>query len=71
VLEAELIVITGDHASGPQPGAVLDCLAAPGDRAVLISGNADRELVSIVRGEAIDVPDEVTPWAARNSPPRT
>jgi predicted phosphodiesterase len=69
VLDAELIVVTGDHASGPQPTAVLDCLIALGPRAVLISGNADRELVSIVRGDPIDIPDDVTPWAAEQLSP--
>lgn len=64
VADAELIVITGDHAAGPQPVAVLDTLADLGDRAVLVRGNADRELVSIAGGEDIAVPDEITPWAA-------
>ena len=27
-------------------------------------GNADRELVALARGEEIEVPDDVTPWAA-------
>ena len=53
---ADLVVVTGDHASGPQPAAVLNRL--------LVRGNADRELVALARGEQIDIPDEVTPWAA-------
>jgi putative phosphoesterase len=61
---ADLVVVTGDHASGPQPVAVLDRLLSLGDRVVLVRGNADRELVALVRGEVIDIPDEVTPWAA-------
>lgn len=64
VAEAELIVVTGDHASGPQPTAVLDRLLALGERALLVRGNADRELVAVARGEQIEIPDEVTPWAA-------
>ena len=69
VAKAELIVITGDHASGPQPVAVLDRLASLGERVVLVRGNADRELVAIGRGESMDVPDEVTPWAAAQLAP--
>jgi len=64
VRAADLIVVTGDHASGPQPGAVLDRLLAEGDRLRLIRGNADRELVALRRGEDIEIPDDVTPWAA-------
>ncbi len=64
VRAADLVVVTGDHASGPQPAAVLDRLLAEGDRLRLVRGNADRELVALRRGEPIDVPDDVTPWAA-------
>jgi predicted phosphodiesterase len=64
VRDAELIVVTGDHASGPQPVAVLDRLLELGDRVVLVRGNADRELVALRRGDDILIPDEVTPWAA-------
>jgi predicted phosphodiesterase len=69
VVAADLVVVTGDHASGPQPVAVLDRLSALGDRVVLVRGNADRELVALARGEAIDIPDEVTPWAAEQLSP--
>ncbi|HUY97589.1 MAG TPA: metallophosphoesterase family protein [Verrucomicrobiae bacterium] len=64
VADADLVVVTGDHASGPQPTAVLERLAALRDRVVLVRGNADRELVALARGQVIDIPDEVTPWAA-------
>ncbi len=64
VAEADLVVVTGDHAAGPQPGQVLDRLTALGDRVVLVRGNADRELVALARGEALEPPDEVSPWAA-------
>jgi len=63
VAAADLIVLTGDHASGPQPVAVLDRLAALGERALQVRGNADRELVALLRGEEIKIP--VTPWAAQ------
>jgi predicted phosphodiesterase len=70
VRAADLIVITGDHASGPQPVQVLDRLAELGDRVVLVRGNADRELVALARGESVEVPDEITPWAAAQLLPR-
>lgn len=69
VTEADLVVVTGDHASGPQPTEVLDRLALLGDRAILVRGNADRELVAVARGHAIDIPDEITPWAAQQLSP--
>jgi hypothetical protein len=36
---------------------------------VLVRGNADRELVALARGEEIDIPDDVTPWAAAQLSP--
>ncbi len=70
VAAAELIVVTGDHAAGPQPGQVLDRLVSLGGRVVLVRGNADRELVALARGEDIDVPDEISRWAAARLEPR-
>lgn len=64
VLAADLVVVTGDHAAGPQPVEVLDRLIAMGDRVLLVRGNADRDLVALARGEQIAVPDAVVPWAA-------
>jgi predicted phosphodiesterase len=64
VQDAELVVVTGDLASGPQPVEVLDALLALGDRVLLVRGSADRELVAHARGLDAPVPDEVTPWAA-------
>jgi putative phosphoesterase len=64
VQAADLVVVTGDHAAGPQPVEVLDRLTALGDRALLVRGNADRELVALARGHDVDVPDEVSRWAA-------
>jgi predicted phosphodiesterase len=63
VAAAERIVLTGDIASGPQPVEVLDRLVGLGERVVWVRGNADRELVSLARGEDIEIPDEITPWA--------
>jgi predicted phosphodiesterase len=64
VAAAEMIVLTGDVAAGPQPVAVLDRLAALGDRAVWIRGNADRELVDYRRSGQTNIPDPIAPWAA-------
>ncbi|MFE5338957.1 metallophosphoesterase family protein [Isoptericola sp. NPDC056578] len=64
VRAADAVVVTGDHAAGPQPVEVLDRLRALGDRAVLVRGNADRELVAHVRDGSGAVPDPIAPWAA-------
>lgn len=64
VASADLIVVTGDHASGPQPTQVLDRLAALGDQIVLVCGNADRELVAAAKNPPVDGTDDVTLWAA-------
>lgn len=64
VAAADRVVVTGDHAAGPQPVEVLDRLRALGDRALLVRGNADRELVTPARGGTADVPDPVAAWAA-------
>jgi predicted phosphodiesterase len=64
VRSADLIVLTGDIAAGPQPVETLDLLAALGEQAVWIRGNADRELVQCRRGSAPALPDPITAWAA-------
>jgi predicted phosphodiesterase len=64
LIGAELIVVTGDIVAGPQPVEVLDRLVGLGERVLLVRGNADRELVALARGEDIEVPDPVAPWAA-------
>jgi predicted phosphodiesterase len=64
VATADRIVLTGDISAGPQPVEVLDLLAKLGDRAVWISGNADRELVEYRRGRRTSIPDPIAPWAA-------
>ena len=63
VVGADLIVVTGDHAAGPQPVAVLDRLTGLGDQVLLVRGNADRELVALARGEGDKYPEESI-WAA-------
>lgn len=62
VAGADLIVLTGDIASGPQPVEVLDRLAALGDRARWVGGNGERELVEARAGKTS--PFEVVNWAA-------
>lgn len=62
VAAADLIVLTGDIAAGPQPVEVLDLLADLGDRACWVRGNADRELVEARAGHLSPV--DVSNWAA-------
>ncbi|GAB2647236.1 metallophosphoesterase family protein [Kribbella swartbergensis] len=71
VAGAEAIVVTGDHAAGPQPVAVLDRLTALGNRVVLVRGNADRELVALAEGRPSTVgePYEIDMWAAKQLSP--
>ncbi|WP_328583490.1 metallophosphoesterase family protein [Streptomyces sp. NBC_00370] len=65
VAAAARVVVTGDIAAGPQPNEVLEVLTGLGDRAVLIGGNADRELVELRKGLISEVPgDPVATWAA-------
>lgn len=64
VAAADLIVLTGDLAAGPQPAETLDALSSLGERAIWVRGNADRELVEFRRTGRTAVPDAVTPWAA-------
>jgi predicted phosphodiesterase len=64
VQAADLVVVTGDLAAGPQPVATLDRLLGLGARGLVLRGNADRELVSLARGEVDDVGDPIAPWAA-------
>jgi putative phosphoesterase len=61
VQTAELIVLTGDIAAGPQPVRTLDLLLSLGDRAVWVGGNCERELVTAARGNA--VPEPISAWA--------
>ncbi len=64
VASADRVVLTGDLAAGPQPAQTLDLLAALGERAAWVRGNADRELVEFRRGERDSIPDPIAPWAA-------
>lgn len=64
VLEAELIVLTGDIAAGPLPVETLDRLVGLGERVLWVRGNADRELVELACGGETSIPDPIAPWAA-------
>jgi putative phosphoesterase len=58
VRDADLIVLTGDLAAGPQPVETIDLLSSLGERAVWVRGNADRELAAATTEEP------VSRWAA-------
>lgn len=59
VVDADLIVLTGDITAGPQPAEVIEMLRTLGDRVLWVSGNADRELVEYRRGERTEIPDPI------------
>ncbi|WP_245854473.1 metallophosphoesterase family protein [Micromonospora wenchangensis] len=62
VAAADLVVVTGDVAAGPQPVEVLDLLTGLGDRVRWVRGNADRELVQARAGRPSE--HDVSNWAA-------
>lgn len=67
---ADVVVVTGDHTWGPQPAEVLDQLMALGDRAILVRGNADRELLQMSRGADVGLGDDpVSVWGAEQLRP--
>jgi predicted phosphodiesterase len=63
VRAADVIVLTGDMATGPQPVPTLDRLVALGDRARWVKGNCERELVTRARGGPAS-PYPISDWAA-------
>jgi len=69
VAAAELIVLTGDIAAGPQPTRTLDLLLSLGQRVRWVHGNGERELVGIARGADVAIPDEISAWAAAQLSP--
>jgi putative phosphoesterase len=64
VASADIVVLTGDLASGPQPAETIEMLRELGDRAAWVRGNADRELVAYRTGAQSSMPDAISPWAA-------
>jgi predicted phosphodiesterase len=67
VVAADLVVVCGDLAAGPMPVETLDALVGLGHRAVLVRGNADRELVSVARG--LTSPHPESQWAGEQLRP--
>lgn len=61
---SDVLIVTGDIALGPQPNQVLDRLRSEGDRVIAISGNSDREMLELLRGEGGDITDAIAPWSA-------
>jgi predicted phosphodiesterase len=72
-LAVDLVVVGGDVAGGPFPREAIDAVRALGDRAVVIRGNGERELVEArlrldagsARIDAGDVWSSRTHWAAQ------
>ncbi|MEU9887227.1 metallophosphoesterase family protein [Sphaerisporangium sp. NPDC051011] len=67
VTAADLLVLTGDIAAGPQPVETLDLLVSLGERVLWVNGNADRELVEVARGEPCEY--EISRWAGERLRP--
>ena len=63
VRAADVVVLTGDMATGPQPVPTLDRLVALGDRVRWVKGNCERVLVEQARGGAPS-PYPISDWAA-------
>jgi predicted phosphodiesterase len=64
---ADVVLVGGDVAAGPLPGATLERLRGLGDRARFLRGNADRELVERFDGGpggGADVWERRADWAA-------
>lgn len=51
VQAADLIVLAGDLAVGPQPVETVDLITSLGERVVWVSGNCERVTVELARGE--------------------
>ncbi|MGH3877175.1 MAG: metallophosphoesterase family protein [Actinophytocola sp.] len=64
VRDADVVVLNGDVATGPQPVPTLDRLVSLGDRARWVKGNCERELVALARGAESDGSFPVGDWAA-------
>lgn len=64
VQSADVIVVCGDLVAGPQPLETLRLLRSMGDDALLLRGNADREMWEISRDGAAP-PDAISEWAAQ------
>jgi predicted phosphodiesterase len=65
--EPDVVLVGGDSAAGPMPGATLDRLIGLGCRARYIRGNADRELIEPPSGD--DIWARRARWAAASLTP--
>jgi predicted phosphodiesterase len=63
VRDADVVVLTGDIALGPQPVRTLDLLESMGDRVHWVKGNCERELVDLAR-RAKPAQYPISEWAA-------
>jgi len=63
VRDADVLVLTGDIALGPQPVPTLDLLESMGDRVRWVKGNCERELVDLAR-DAKPAQYPISGWAA-------
>jgi predicted phosphodiesterase len=66
---SEVLLVLGDIAFGPQPNPVVDRLRSLGDRVIAISGNSEREMLEIVRGEETPLTDPIAPWSSHELTP--
>ncbi len=64
VCSADIIVVLGDIAAGPQPNEVMERLLSIENQVLWIIGNADREMVELRRGLRGGIPDAIAQWAA-------
>lgn len=71
VHSADLIVLAGDVAVGPQPVATFDLLTSLGDRVAWLSGNCERFTVEQARGAPPPTDPELAigAWSARQLRP--
>jgi putative phosphoesterase len=66
VRAADLIVLAGDVAIGPQPVQTLELLESLGERVVWVRGNCERITVELARGAPADDPNlTMAAWGAR------
>jgi putative phosphoesterase len=62
--QVDLIVVGGDVAAGPMPGAVIERLRSLGNRARFVRGNGDRMMVTDYDGAAAPGAPPAVDWAA-------
>jgi putative phosphoesterase len=68
VREAELVVLCGDLTWGPEPQETYELLAALGERALAVRGNADRYAAEIAAGGRVPSTERESWIPARHAP---